>query len=144
MKDEVNYMNKNSRTFSGIIIGFMIAVIATNMYLSFQIRDMASKVKNLNAVNEYIPDTVSDVLSMFGIVAFLSLLEILVIDDVGIVYMYSDKVNKVSVCFTEEGKILSLKVLSKNESEIERIRKLACASEFSFKRINDGYVLEPR
>lgn len=44
----------------------------------------------------------------------------------------------------EDGSIISIKVVNDSDKEISRIQSLVGNSDFCFKRINDGYVLEPK
>lgn len=136
---------RDNRTLSEIILGFMIALLALNLYLSFQIKDISARVKGYKAINEiteFIPDNISVVLEYFGINTSLFLLEMLVLD--GIVNVYTDRNNKVKVMSKEDGSIISIKVNDVNNEEISRVQKLVSNSDFCFKRINDGYVLEPK
>ena len=62
----------------------------------------------------------------------------------GIVNVYTDRNNKVKVMSKEDGNIISIKVNDVSNEEISRVQKLVSNSDFCFKRINDGYVLEPK
>lgn len=135
----------DNRTLSEILLGFMIALLALNLYLSFQIKDISARVKNYgltNEMTEFIPDSIHNALEYFGITSSLFLLEMLVLD--GIVNVYVDSKNKIKVMSREDGSIISIKVVNDSDKEISRIQSLVGNSDFCFKRINDGYVLEPK
>ena len=136
---------RDNRTLSEILLGFMVALLALNLYLSFQIKDIGARVKNFgstNEITEFIPDNISCTLEYFGINVSLFLLEMLVFD--GIVNVYTDSKSKVKVMSKEDGSIISIKVNNASNEEISRVQSLVGNSDFCFKRINDGYVLEPK
>lgn len=133
----------DNRTLSDILLGFMITLLALNLYLSFQIKDISARVKNYgltNEMTEFVPDSILNALEYFGITSSLFLLEMLVLD--GIVNVYVDSKNKIKVMSREDGSIISIKVVNDSDKEISRIQSLVGNSDFCFKRINDGYVLE--
>lgn len=135
----------DNRTLSDILLGFMITLLALNLYLSFQIKDISARVKNYgltNEMTEFVPDSILNALEYFGITSSLFLLEMLVLD--GIVNVYVDSKNKIKVMSREDGSIISIKVVNDSDKEISRIQSLVGNSDFCFKRINDGYVLEPK
>ena len=135
----------DNRTLSDILLGFMITLLALNLYLSFQIKDISARVKNYgltNEMTEFVPDSILSALKYFGITSSLFLLEMLVLD--GIVNVYVDSKNKIKVMSREDGSIISIKVVNDSDKEISRIQSLVGNSDFCFKRINDGYVLEPK
>lgn len=136
---------EDNRTLSDILLGFMITLLALNLYLSFQIKDISARVKNYgltNEMTEFVPDSILNALEYFGITSSLFLLEMLVLD--GIVNVYVDSKNKIKVMSREDGSIISIKVVNDSDKEISRIQSLVGNSDFCFKRINDGYVLEPK
>ena len=135
----------DNRTLSDILLGFKITLLALNLYLSFQIKDISARVKNYgltNEMTEFVPDSILSALEYFGITSSLFLLEMLVLD--GIVNVYVDRKNKIKVMSREDGSIISIKVVNDSDKEISRIQSLVGNSDFCFKRINDGYVLEPK
>lgn len=135
----------DNRTLSDILLGFMITLLALNLYLSFQIKDISARVKNYgltNEMTEFVPDSILNALEYFGITSSLFLLEMLVLD--GIVNVYVDSKNKIKVMSREDGSIISIKVVNDSDKEISRIQSLVGNSDFCFKRINNGYVLEPK